>query len=146
MLKRLVTIIGLGAAALTLFLWIGTGKAEAQSDQIGYEGAFSIKNDTGITLYYYVRWGDDGVWKLKRLDSGQALRHRHTLDWKNQAPSPSVKFDRIGGDNRTSLQIQKMGFYKVVAPGFDPMNRNTKSKRYVFRFAANGRDLYLAPM
>lgn len=143
MLKKLTRIAGFGAAALTLFLWIGTGKAEAQT---GYEGAFSIKNDTGITLYYYTRWGDNGEWKLRTLDSGRVLRYRHNLDWKNEAPTPYVKFDRIGGDYGKTWQTQEMDFYKIVAPGLDPGNRNTQSKRYVFRFAANGRDLYLAPM
>lgn len=120
---------------------VGTSCADCPN----YSGAFSIENSTGITIHYQYRWGDKHEWKKMALASGVIETHSYPLgeDRHKQVPTPYVRFDRIGGDNKVTFQEYKMQFHAVGYAGYGPKQNKTEPKRYVFRYAANGRDLDL---
>jgi hypothetical protein len=110
-----------------------------------YSGAFTIENATGITIHYQYRWGDKHEWKKMALRSGAIERHSYPLgeDRNKKVPTPYVRFDRIGGDNGVTFQEYRMQFHAVGYAGYGPRQNKTEPKRYVFRYAENGRDLDL---
>jgi len=110
-----------------------------------YSGAYSIENNTGTTIHYQYRWGDTHEWKRMTLASGAVETHSYPLgeDPHMRVPTPYVRFDRIGGDNNVTFKEYKMEFYAIGYAGYGPKKNQTQPKRYVFRYAANGRDLDL---
>jgi hypothetical protein len=121
---------------------VGTSCADCPN----YSGAFSIENGTGTTIHYQYRWGNKHEWKRMALGSGAIEIHSYPLgeDPNKQVPTPYVRFDRIGGDgNQVTWQEYKMEFHAVGYAGFGPKQNKTEPMRYVFRYAANGRDLDL---
>jgi len=152
-MKRILSTVLLVVAVMLL---AQTG-AQAQervgvscADCPSYKGAFSIKNDTGVTIFYQVRWGNKHPWQKMTLESGHTMTHSYPLgENPNQAaPTPYVRFDRIGGDgNNFTAQEYRMEFYAVGYTGYGAGQRyKTEPKRYVFRYAANGRDLDIKAM
>ncbi len=117
------------------------------ADCPSYKGAFSIKNDTGVTIHYQVRWGNRQPWKKMILENGHTLTHSYPLgeDRNKAVPTPYVRFDRIGGDGANfTAQEYRMEFYAVGYAGYGVgPQKKTEPKLYVFRYAANGRDLGL---
>ena|GEM_PF-1602861 len=152
-MKHKLSIISL-AALLILLAQIAAPAQEpvgySCADCPSYKGEFSVENSTGVTLTYYVRWGNKSQWKEMRLENGHTMTHRYPLGYNRNTtvPTPYVRFDRIGGDGANfTEQIYKMEFYAVMYGGFGPATRNTTGpKRYVFRYAPNGRDLDLKSM
>jgi hypothetical protein len=120
---------------------VGTSCADCPN----YSGAFSIENTTGITIHYEYRWGDKHAWKKMTLGSGHIETHSYPLgeDRNKKVPTPYVRFDRIGGDGKVTFQEYQVEFHAVGYAGFGPKQNKTEPKRYVFRYAANGRDLDL---
>jgi len=118
----------------------------SQEDLPNYRGSYSIENATGITIHYEYRWGDRSEWKKMALRSGEIETHSYPLgqDPNKKVPTPYVRYDRIGGDNAVTFQEYRMQFHAVGYAGYGPRENRTEPKRYVFRFAGNGRDLYLA--
>ena len=45
---------------------VGTSRADLPS----YKGAFSINNQTGVTLHYQVKWGEKNAWKSIEVRNG----------------------------------------------------------------------------
>jgi hypothetical protein len=105
----------------------------APANHPSYRGAFSLDNSTGTTMHYQVKWGN-GQWKSQTLQSGMTTTHWYPLDDADRAPTPYVRFDRIGGDNAYTEQEYEMDFYKV-GPG------RPDAKGYVFRYASDGKHL-----
>jgi hypothetical protein len=109
-------------------------------------GAFSIDNNTGVTLYYQVRWGD-GPWVDWTLMNGWINRHWHPLDSRGEAPTPQVRYDVIGGDGGFTEQIYDMEFYSVwntSSGGLVNVRWDvTPPKAYYFRFSPDGRFIQL---
>ena len=62
-------------------------------------------------------------------------------DPNGRAPTPFVRFDRIGGDSAVTMKEYRMQFHAVGYAGYGPARHTTEPKRYVFVYAANGRDL-----
>jgi hypothetical protein len=59
-------------------------------------GAFSITNNTGLTIHYKVKWGTKGSWENANqivLKSGFTETHSHALDGNNKAPAPYIHLD-----------------------------------------------------
>jgi len=110
-----------------------------------YSGAYSIENTTGVTIHFEYRWGDRSQWKKIALRSGMIETISYPLggDPNKRVPTPYVRFDRIGGDNAVTFQEYRMQFHAVGYAGFGPRQNRTEPKRYVFRYAANHRDLDL---
>jgi hypothetical protein len=104
------------------------------ADNSGYRGEFTLHNDTGVTVYYQVKWGS-GPWKPDSLRSGYFRGYYHPLDRDDSAPRPYVRFDRIGGDNGYTAREYEMDFHKV-GPG-----QTRGPKKYVFKYASDGKQL-----
>lgn len=137
----IAALIALASIAASAQERIGT----SQADLPDYIGAYTIENATGITIYYDYRWGNKSQWKRMALRSGATERHFYHLgaDRNAKAPTPYVRFDRIGGDNGVTFQEYRMEFHAIGYAGYGPRENKTEPRRYVFRFAANGRDLDL---
>lgn len=115
----------------------------SQADLPNYRGAYSIENKTSVTIPYEYRWGNKGQWKKMSLRSGVVETHFCPLGQDGKAPIPYIRFDRIGGDNSVTVKEYRMEFHAIGYAGYDPGQNKTEPKRYVFRYAANGRDLDL---
>lgn len=120
---------------------VGTSQADLPS----YRGAYSIENKTGVTIPYDYRWGNKSEWKRMTLKSGATETHWYPLgeDRNKKAPTPYVRFDRIGGDNAVTFKEYRMEFRAIGYAGYGPRENKNEPMRYVFSYAANGRDLDL---
>lgn len=118
---------------------VGTSCADCPN----YSGAFSITNQTGVTIPYQYRWGNKHPWKSISLGSGRIETHTYPLgeDRNAKVPLPYVRFDRIGGDGRFTAQEYRMEFHAVGYAGFGPKANTTQPKKYFFKYAADGRSL-----
>jgi hypothetical protein len=118
---------------------IGTSCADCPN----YNGAYSIENTTGVTIRYQYRWGSKRPWKKMTLASGYIETHSYPLgeDRRAKVPTPYVKFDSYGGDAGYQKKEYRMQFHAVGYAGYGPTVDRTQPKRYVFRYAANGKDL-----
>jgi hypothetical protein len=138
-------------AVLSLALVLTTPIVAGTQERVGtscadcpnYSGAFSIENETGVTIPYQVRWGDKHPWKPISLASGHTERHSYPLgdDRNGKAPTPYVRFDRVAGDGGVTLKEYRMEFYAVGYAGFGAKTSNTEPKRYFFKYSADGRSL-----
>lgn len=115
---------------------VGTSRADLPS----YRGAFSIDNQTGVTLHYQVKWGEKSAWKSIEVRTGHTEMHSYPLE-NGRAPTPYVRFDKVAGDNRFTEQEYRMEFYRVGYAGFGANTSNTEPKKYVFKFSADGKRL-----
>ena len=120
---------------------VGTSQADLPS----YRGAYSIENTTGVTISYDYRWGNKSEWKRMNLRSGATETHWYPLgeDRNKKVPTPYLRFDRIGGDNSVTFKEYRMSFHAIGYAGYGPRENKSEPMRYVFRYAANGRDLDL---
>jgi hypothetical protein len=118
---------------------VGTSRADLPN----YSGAFSIENPTGVTIPYEVKWGDRSSWKSISLRSGHTETHSYPLgeDRNARPPTPYVRFDRIGGDNRVTPKEYRMQLHVVGYAGFGPNANNAQPKKYYFKYAADGKSL-----
>jgi hypothetical protein len=120
---------------------VGTSCADCPN----YSGAFSIENETGVTIRYQVKWGDQHPWKPITLNSGHIETHSYPLgeNRNGRAPTPYVRFDKIGGDGKFTPQEFRMEFYAVGYAGYGARTNNTGPKKYYFKYAPDGRMLDL---
>lgn len=120
---------------------VGTSQADLPS----YRGAYSIENKTRVAIPYEYRWGNKSEWKRMTLKSGATETHWYPLgaDLNKKVPTPYVRFDRIGGDNSVTFKEYRMQFHAIGYAGYGPRQNKTEPMRYVFSYAANGRDLDL---
>jgi hypothetical protein len=138
------------AFAIAAFLAAVAAPVASRSESTGtscadcpnYQGAFSLENSTGVTINYMVRWGNKHPWKKMALQSGHVMTHRYPLgeDKHAKAPTPYVRFDRVGGDNAFTAQEYRMEFYAVGYAGFGPNVNRTEPKRYAFKYSG-GRNI-----
>jgi hypothetical protein len=107
--------------------------------RVTYSAAFSIFNNTGITIPYQIRWGNQ-PWQNYRLGNGQGLTHYYPLgdNPRGLAPIPFIRFDRIADGGHVTDQIFRMEFYAVRNDGY-----GVRPKPYEFRYSANGRVLHI---
>jgi hypothetical protein len=147
---RKLSRFGVAAALLAA---LGVAPIQAVAEDVGtscadcpnYSGAFSIENSTGNVIHYEFRWGDKHPWKKMALASGMTEVHSYPLgdDKNRKVPTPYVRFDRVGGDHQVTFQEYKIQFHAIGYAGYGPAENKTRPKPYVFRYAANGRDLDL---
>jgi hypothetical protein len=133
------------ALALTTPIIVGGEERVGTScaDCPNYRGAFSIENQTGVTIRYQVRWGDNHPWKSISLNSGSIETHSYPLgeNRNGRAPAPYVRFDRIGGDGRFTPKEYHMPFHAVGYAGYGPRTNNATPKQYYFKYGPDGRTL-----
>ena len=64
---------------------------------------FNIRNRTGVTLHYQIKWTDHSEWKSHSLETGFMKNHR--LNAENVPESrPKIRFDYIGGDQSVTYR------------------------------------------
>lgn len=145
MKKTFQLLCGCAMAALIALVSVTAQErtGTSQADLPSYRAAYSIENTTGVTIPYECRWGKDGKWEKMSLRTGITKTHWYPLDRDGRAPTPYVRFDRIGGDNGVTIQEYRMAFHAVGYAGYGPAENKTEPVRYVFSYAANGRDLNL---
>jgi hypothetical protein len=124
-LKSLVLIAGAAVSA------VGASAAQAQE-----YGAFQIRNDSNSTIYYQVRWGENGTWMDASVAPGATMSHWYPLDASGRAPAPYIRFDWIGGDADVTYKNYHLDFYAT----YDVYN----GKPYVFRYWDDGVHLDLS--
>jgi hypothetical protein len=109
------------------------------SARVTYSAAFSVFNNTGITIPYQIRWGNQ-QWQTYRLGDGQGLTHYYPLgdNPRGLAPIPHIRFDRIADGGHITDQTFRMEFYAVRNDGY-----GARPKPYEFRYSANGRVLHI---
>ena len=119
---------------------IGTSCADCPS----YSGAFSIENQTGQTINYQVRWGQNSRWKNIVLRSGHIETHKYPLgdNPNGRAPAPHVRFDNVANDGRNTMQDYHMQFSTVGYAGFGPTVNRSEPKHYFFRYAGNRLNIF----
>jgi len=144
-LRRCLSVLAPLLVACAPLAQAGENIGTSCADCPNYSGAFTIENATGTTINYQYRWGDKHPWKKMTLHSGFTEKHSYPLgdDPRAKAPTPFIRFDRIGGDNAVTPQEYRMQFHAVGYAGYGPARNTTQPKRYVFRYARNGRDLDL---
>jgi hypothetical protein len=137
--------VAIGAAALTITPAASQNVGTSCADCPNYSGAYSIENTTGVTINYQFRWGNKHAWKNMALASGMIETHSYPLgeDRTAKVPTPYVRFDNTGGDNKVTYTEYKMQFYAIGYAGFGPTVNKTEPKRYVFRYARDGKHLDL---
>ena len=115
------------------------------SDNASYSGAFSIENPTRVVIHYEYKWGESKPWKKGTLQPGDTDTLSYPLgdNKATKVPTPFVRFDRIGGDTAYTAQEYRMQFYAVGYAGYGPAANTTQPKRYLFRYAPDGRTLDL---
>jgi hypothetical protein len=145
MKKAFQLLFGGAMAALLVLVPVAAQEhvGTSQADLPSYRGAYSIENKTGVTIPYEYRWGNKGEWKKMSLRSGAIETHSCPLGQDGKAPIPYVRFDRIGGDSSVTIKEYRMKFHAVGYAGYGPRENKAEPMRYVFRYAANGRDLDL---
>jgi hypothetical protein len=122
---------------------VGTSCADCPN----YGGAFSIDNQTGVTVRYRVKWGADSNWKAFSLNTGHTETHTYSLgeDRNGAIPTPYVSFDRIAGDSAITLKEYRMLFNRVGYGGFGSTAPRAEPKKYFFEFSADRTSLDIHP-
>ncbi len=142
-MKKPLAIVALGLVALVLG---NSGASQAQvgsnrADLPNLRGTFAIHNQTGVTIRYQVKWGNE-EWKRIILPSGRVERHSYPLNASNRAPTPYVRFDSIGGDGKVTWKSYRLEFRAVGFAGL-AQGYLTEPKHYRFRYSPDGRVLDL---
>jgi hypothetical protein len=144
-MRRTTQLIAATSLALALTASAAPAEQLASScaDCPSYRGAYSIENATNVTINYQYRWGTSNAWKSAKLRSGMTDTHSYPIgeSRNGKAPIPYVRFDRIGGDTVYQKREYEMDFHAVGYAGYGPKVNRTQPKRYVFRYASDGRHL-----
>jgi hypothetical protein len=103
----------------------------SQADLPSLQGEFRISNNTGQTIHYMVRWGNE-PWKKITLQSGHWERHWYPLDAQRRAPAPQVRFDGVAQNHRRWTYT--LEFYAVGYQGYGSAPDLTQAKEYYFKW------------
>jgi hypothetical protein len=138
-LSLLVLTFALAIPVVTEGQSVGTSCADCPN----LRAEFSIENKTGVTIRYQVRWGDNHQWKPISLESGHIERHWYPLNESGRAPSPHVRYDKVGGDGAVTWQEFHVQFHAVGYAGYGPNANHAGPKKYYFEYGADHRSLTL---
>lgn len=114
----------------------------SSADAVTHIGEFSISNDTGMTIHYFVKWGNKAQWTAITLADHRMETHSHSMDNNLKAPPPFVNFDSIGR-NVLGAKDLPMKFTDIQGGGFGPGTATPRGTPYRYRFVVNGRKLDL---
>ena len=71
--------------------------------QSGPRLEFNIRNRTGVTLHYQIKWIDHSEWQSHSFETGFIKNHR--LNAANVSASyPKIRFDYIRGDQSVTYR------------------------------------------
>ncbi len=93
-------------------------------------GGLSISNPLKTDLHYEIRWGD-GDWQPFCVYGGYNYKHRHAVNDYGRVPAPSIRFDYIGGDGKTTYRTYRLDVYGIDCP-------TQHGKRYAFTVSKCG--------
>ena len=87
---------------------------------------FKIKNTTGVTVPYQIRWADGEGWRFNSLETGFISTHRSN---GQHVPSgyPKIRFDHIAGD-----QVVTYRTYELETARFRENNNNAPTYRFEY--------------
>lgn len=99
-----------------------------------YYDSFRVTNPTDTKINYEVKWGADGEWKPYSVEPGYYYQHTWEYEFANQgsSPTPYIRYDNIGGNDRFDEQIYKLEPRAVPS-------KESDGKRYYFEYASDGR-------
>ncbi|RKU37504.1 hypothetical protein C6496_09745 [Candidatus Poribacteria bacterium] len=87
---------------------------------------FKIKNTTGVTVPYQIRWSNSNAWQSSSLETGFISTH-----WSRgqNIPSgyPKIRFDHIAGD-----QVVTYRTYELETARFREHNNNAPTYRFEY--------------
>ena len=104
--------------------------------QIYPKRVFKIRNNTGVTVRYQIRWSSNNNWQSYSLETG--FVRTHTSSGQN-VPSgyPKIRFDHIAGDNRVTYRQ-----YTLETALFrENNNDNAPTRRFQYNWAGDRLDL-----
>jgi hypothetical protein len=110
-------------------------------------GAFSITNNTNVTIRYKRQWGNEG-WREIILRPGFTETHSHKLDRNDRAPSPHVQFYSSVANRlqlHGGLRNAHVHFSLVTTGGYGPSADSGRPYSYQFVLSADGHTLHLRP-
>ena len=96
---------------------------------------FKIRNHTGVTIHYQIKWSNSNDWKSNSLKTGFIRTHR---SGGQQIPSnyPKIRFDHIAGDQAVTYRT-----YNLETVQF--RQNNNHAPIYYFRYNQRGNMLDL---
>lgn len=71
------------------------------------ERTFKIKNLTGVTVHYQIKWSDGNNWKSNSLRTGFIRTHRSNGQ-NVPAGYPKIQFGHIAGDQRVTHRVYEL--------------------------------------
>ena len=95
----------------------------------------TIRNPTGVTIPYLLKWGMTGEWRPVRLAPQSEVHHSFALADGHPPPRPYIEFDRTGGASG-----YQACFHRLEC---EVLQSETGGRAYTFRFASGGRTLDL---
>jgi|GEM_PF-1498373 len=68
---------------------------------------FKIRNQTGVTVLYQIKWSNSDNWKSSSLETGFIITHRSS---GQSIPSgyPKIRFDHIAGDGQVTYRVYNL--------------------------------------
>ena len=94
-------------------------------------GELSIRNDTGSTLHYRIRWGSH-PWHDITLPTGHIETHTYPLDAQRRAPAPVIRVDADMNPGRTDFREKELDFGAVEHLGYPQPGQRGSPVRYSF--------------
>jgi hypothetical protein len=100
--------------------------------------AFSIANNTGLTVPYQVKWGKNGKWRTVYLANGYVETHTYPLNRKGRAPQPYVRIDAVAGDSQDSWVTYKLDFMAIGYTGYNSSDDEGEPMPYAIQYSRDG--------
>jgi hypothetical protein len=108
---------------------------QAQDAEAVKSAVVTIRNPTGVTIPYRLKWGVTGEWRPVRLAPQSEVHHSFALADGQTPPRPYIEFDRTGGTSGYRAWAHRLEC--------EVQQSQTGGRAYTFRFAPGGRILHL---
>lgn len=120
----------------TLSLAATTRNIKVLLDTLRPRHVFKIRNLTGVTVLYEIKWSNNNDWQRYSLKTGFVLTH----SWNRQIlpeGSPKIRFDHIAGDQRVTYR-----YYTLESSVHFGDNTEVPTYRFGFNRWGNRLDLF----
>jgi len=97
---------------------------------------FEIRNQTGVTVRYQIRWSNKENWKPYSLETGFVMTHRSNGQHVS-SDYPQIRFDHIAGD-----QVATYRSYRLETVQLRQNNDNAPTYRFQYNRRGDRLDLY----
>ena len=147
-MRKLVSAAAFGVAATLMACAAPPALAQEKtgtsvSDLPVSYAMFSVHNPTKNPITYQVKWGS-GAWDSTKILPGETYEHSYKLNAKGEFFPPSIRFDYILNDGKSTYKVYGPRPSQVVRGGFGPGGNTGTPKPYHFSLSADRRflDLY----